>query len=244
MYPQYITCPLDKQASKEAAHYQVVTYDRRGFFRSHLDGPQDYEHRLATDADDVRRLIEHLSDQPATVFGNSSGAIVALEVISHSPVRVRTVVAHEPPAVKLLPDADAWLAFFDGVYDTYRKDEAPKAMHQFGSSALGSADQQVMERARREHPNEDPMPNATYWLEHELRQYPRVELDLAALAAHAERIVLAGGRDAQDQVPYQPNRVLARLLGHDIVNFPGGHLGFLSSPAEFAQALLDALKDD
>jgi hypothetical protein len=78
-------------------------------------------------------------------------------------------------------------------------------------------------------------------MEHELRQYPRVELDLAALAAHAERIVLAGGRDAQDQLPYQPNRVLAQKLGRDIVNLPGGHLGFVFSPAEFAKELLDAL---
>src|SRR5579859_2010991 len=61
------------------ARYQVVTYDRRGFSRSHLDGPQDYEHRLATDADDARCLIESLSDQSAIVFGNSSGALVALE---------------------------------------------------------------------------------------------------------------------------------------------------------------------
>src|SRR5260370_41985842 len=51
--------------------YQVVIYDRRGFSRSQLDGPQDYEHRLETDADDVRRLIEHQTSQPATVFGNS-----------------------------------------------------------------------------------------------------------------------------------------------------------------------------
>ena len=81
-------------------------------------------------------------------------------------------------------------------------------------------------------------------MEHELRQYPRVELDLAALAAHAERIVLAGGRDSQDQLPYQPNRVLAQKLGRDIVNLPGGHLGFVSSPTEFAKELIDALKDE
>ena len=47
-------------ARKLASQYQVVTYDRRGFSRSQLDGSQDYAHRLDTDADDVRRLIEHL----------------------------------------------------------------------------------------------------------------------------------------------------------------------------------------
>jgi pimeloyl-ACP methyl ester carboxylesterase len=226
-----------------AARYQVVTYDRRGFSRSSLDGPQDYDHRLETDADDVRRLIEHLTDNPATVFGSSSGAIVALEVLIHSPERVQTVVAHEPPAISLLPDAAKWRAFFDGVYDTYRKKGIPEAMQQFAGGAFGSADHQLMHRAMREHTNEYTLSNATYWMEHELRQYPRVELDLAALAAHARQLVLAGGRDAKDQLPYQPNKVLARQLGLDIVDFPGGHLGFVSSPAEFAKELIDALKD-
>ena len=40
---------------------------------------------------------------------------------------------------------------------------------------------------------------------------------------------------------YQPNRVLARQLGREIVDLPGGHLGFLSHPAEFAKALMNAL---
>jgi len=226
------------------SQYQVVTYDRRGFSRSSLEGPQDDGHRLSTDADDVRRLIEHLSDRPTTVFGNSSGALVALEVISHFPERVQMVVAHEPPAVALLPDAPAWWAFFDGVYDTYRKEGLPKAMHQFASGTVGSADHRVIEHAMREHMNEYTLSNARYWMEYELRQYPRLGLDLATLAANAELIVLAGGRDSQDQMTYQPNRVLARRLGLEIVDLPGGHLGFLSSPSEFAQELIDALRDD
>jgi acetyltransferase/esterase len=222
-------------------YYQVVTYDRRGFSRSSLDGPQDDNHRLATDADDVRCLLEHLTDRPAIVFGSSSGAIVAIEVMNRSPEQVKTVVAHEPPAVKLLPDASKWLAFFDGVFETYRKLGVPEAMHQFASGVFGSIDHQVLHHAMREHANEYTLLNATYWMEHELRQYPRVELDLAALAANAERILLACGRDSQNQMTSQPNRVLARQLGREIVPFPGGHLGFLSSPSEFASELLAVL---
>ena len=231
-------------ARELAAQYQVVTYDRRGFSRSHLDGPQSDDSRLVTDADDVRRLIEHLTDQSASIFGNSSGAIVALEVISHTSTQIRTVVAHEPPAVLLLPDATKWLAFFDGVYTTYRLDGVPKAMQQFASGMLGSIDRRVIEQMMHEHPNENPLDNTAYWMKHELRQYPRVTLDLAALSAHARQIVLAGGRDSQDQLPYQPNRMLAKQLDREIVDFPGGHLGFLSYPAEFAQELLNALSDE
>ena len=134
-----------------AERYQVVTYDRRGFSRSELDGPQDYDHRLDTDADDVRRLIEQLTNKPAIVFGNSSGAIVALQVLIRYPERVDIVVPHEPPLVNLLPDAAKWRAFFDGVYDIYRQFGVTKAMHQFASETLGSEDSKVMARTMKLH---------------------------------------------------------------------------------------------
>ena len=224
-----------------AERYQVVTYDRRGFSRSELDGPQDYDHRLDTDADDVRRLIEQLTNKPAIVFGNSSGAIVALQVLIRYPERVDIVVPHEPPLVNLLPDAAKWRACFDGVYDIYRQFGVTKAMHQFASETLGSEDSKVMARTMKLHTNEQNLANATYWMEYELRQYPRVELDLDALRAHAGQIILVGGRDSQDQMTYQPGKVLAQTLGLDIVKLPGGHLGFIDPPAEFAKELMDAL---
>jgi pimeloyl-ACP methyl ester carboxylesterase len=226
-----------------AEHYQVVTYDRRGFSRSKLDGPQDYDHRLATDADDVRRLIEQLTDKPALVFGNSSGATVALEVLSRYPERVDTVFAHEPPVVNLLPDAAKWIAFFDEVYDTYRQIGVGRAMHQFATETLGSEDTKVLARNMNLHRNEQSLANATYWMEHELRQYPRAEPDLDALTAHAGQIVFVGGRDSQDQMTYQPGKVLAQKLGLDIVGLPGGHLGFMTYPVKFANELMDVLKD-
>src|SRR4051794_12580464 len=75
-----------------APHYTVVTYDRRGFARSQLAGPQDEAHRLETDADDARRLLAHLSKEPAIVFGTSSGAIVALALLTRYSSVVRTLL--------------------------------------------------------------------------------------------------------------------------------------------------------
>ncbi|MGH3803284.1 MAG: alpha/beta fold hydrolase [Pseudonocardiaceae bacterium] len=73
---------LQKCHGTSGGALHVVTYDRRGFSRSQLDGPRDYDHRLEIDADDIRRLIEHLSDEPATIFGSSSGGVVVLEVLT------------------------------------------------------------------------------------------------------------------------------------------------------------------
>jgi len=221
-----------------AEHYTVVLYDRRGFSRSKLDGPQDYGHRLETDAYDVRRLIEHLGNEPATVFGNSSGAIVALGVLTRHSSVIRTLVPHEPPAVRLLTDGQKWIDFFFQVHDLYRQSGMEPALKKFREQAFAESDRQVMAGVPK---NEYTIGNATYWFEHELRQYPAVELDLNALKAHADRIVLVAGRESRGYPTYEVNVELGKKLGRRLIELPGGHVGFISEPAEFSRELVQAL---
>ncbi len=68
-----------------ATRYTVVSYDRRGFSRSQLDGPQDYSRRLETDANDVRLLIKRLTDQPAHRLRRQFWSYSGLGT-SHSPL--------------------------------------------------------------------------------------------------------------------------------------------------------------
>jgi pimeloyl-ACP methyl ester carboxylesterase len=220
------------------AHYTVVIYDRRGFSRSQLDGPQDYNHRLETDADDVRRLIERLSDEPATVFGSSSGAIVALEVLARHPSIVRTLIPHEPPAVRQLPDGQKWIDFFFAVYDLYRQSGIEPALKKFREQAFAESDRQAMARVPK---SEYTIANATYWFEHELRQYPAVGLDLDALKTYADRIMLMAGRESRGHPTYEVNMELGKKLGRELIELPGGHVGFLTQPAEFAREFVQAL---
>lgn len=224
-----------------AAHYTVVTYDRRGFSRSQLDGPQDDDRRLETDADDVRRLIQHVSDEPATVFRSSSGGIVALAVLTHHPSVVRTLVPHEPPAVRQLPDGQTWVDFFFSVYDLYRQCGMEPALKKFREQAFAESDRQHMARARDPQNSQSILANAIYWFEHELRQYPAVNLDLDALTAHADRIVLVAGRESRGYPCYEVNVELGKTLGRDVIELPGGHIGFVTQPAEFADEFVQAL---
>ena len=129
----------------------------------------------------------------ATVFGSSSGGVVGLKVLTHHPSVVRTLVPYEPAAVKQLPDGQKWVNFFFGVYDLYRQSGMEPALEKFREKAFAESDRQAMARAPK---NEYTLANATYWFEHELRQYPAVDLDLNALKAHADRIVLMGGRES------------------------------------------------
>lgn len=223
-----------------AEHYTVVAYDRRGFSRSELDGPQDYDRRIETDADDVRRLIEHLSHEPAIVFGGSSGALIALEVLIHHPTVVRAIVPYEPPAMRELADGQEWVDFFFKMYDLYRESGVEPALKQFRERAFAESDRQAMSRAPT---NEFTLVNARYWFEHELRQYPAVKLDLDALMAHADRIMLAVGRESRGYPCYEVNVALGKKLGRDVIELPGGHVGYVARAADFAGALQTYLAD-
>src|SRR5260370_25203653 len=181
---------VQRRSGVSGGQHTVVTYDRRGFPRSKLDGPRDYEHRLDTDADDVRRLIEYVSDEPATVFGSSSGGIVALTALAHHASVIRTRVALEPPVVKQLADGQKWLDFFSGLYDLYRRSGVEPALQEFREQTFAESDRQVLGRAMDLGDPAQMLANATYWFEHKLRQYPARELDLDALQARATRTAL------------------------------------------------------
>lgn len=141
-----------------APHYTVVIYDRRGFSRSRLDGPQDYDRRLETDADDVRRLVEHLGDGPATVFGASSGAIIALALLTHHPSVVRTLVPFEPPAMRHLPGGQKWVDFFTETYDLYRESGVDIALARFRERTFRPRGERVSRARRRRGTGQDARP--------------------------------------------------------------------------------------
>jgi pimeloyl-ACP methyl ester carboxylesterase len=85
--------------------YTIVTYDRRGLSRSIPDSSAE-SLTISTHSDDAHRLLAELTNQPASVFGSSIGALVGLDLVARHPEQVRVLVAHEPPAWELLPDAE------------------------------------------------------------------------------------------------------------------------------------------
>jgi pimeloyl-ACP methyl ester carboxylesterase len=237
-------------AARLAGRFSVVTYARRGFVGSPVDGPVDDANRIGVDVEDAAALITRHGGGPARVFGSSSGAIVALDLVARHPELVRTVVVHEPPILELLDDPDAWSKRLAGVFATYQTAGLWPAMAQFGHLVgLGrptapppradSAAEIAAMRARAED-------NLTFWMEHEFRQYPAYHPDLGVLAPVAEKIVPAGGRDSREHgsMPFLPVITLAGRLGREIAEFPGGHVGYGEHPADFAARLGQVLGVD
>lgn len=221
------------------ADYTIVTYDRRGYARSQLDGEQDYDQRLASDVDDVRRLIEHVGDGPVTIFGPSSGGIIALELFARHPSLVRTLIAYEPAALKHLPDGQDWVDFCGEVYDVYRESGMMPAFEKFSARILPVSDRPPTDASHA--PSEQDLADIAYWFEHELRQYPAVELDLAALKAHAERLMLMCGTESRGYPAYEVNVELSGVLSRELIEMPGGHTGYVTEPEEFARRFTEVL---
>jgi pimeloyl-ACP methyl ester carboxylesterase len=225
-----------------ATHLTVVTYDRRGFSRSQLNGQQDDTHRLRTDVDDAARLLERFGSGPAIVFGSSSGAIVAPDLLVRQPSLVSTLVPHELPLVKLLADGQHWIDVFLGLYQQYLDLGPQHALRGFRDQILAESDRLALARAMGEAAGgKSVMTNTRYWFEHELRQFPAVDLDLDPLKALADRIVLTVGCDSFGFPAHDATQELAKRLGRKVIVMPGGHLGFLSEPVEFADMLLHCI---
>ncbi|MFD9486230.1 alpha/beta fold hydrolase [Streptomyces sp. NPDC059991] len=215
-----------------AADHRVVTVDPRGNSRSTLDGPP-VDQRIEVHADDAYRLLERLSPGggPVRVFGSCSGGLTALELARRHPERIAALVVHEPPAFGLLPDAAERLAFIDGVYGTFRREGTAAAMAEF-SALFGGRPAPELPEAHD---------NTAFFLAHMLRPSTRFLPDVAALAPLAERIAVAGGRDSRTQTVHRPAEVLAERLGRRLLEFPGGHVGYVRWPEEFAGVLRGAL---
>lgn len=229
-------------AQRLAERFTVITYDRRGFARSELDGAQDYGRRLETDADDALALIERVAGAPATVFGPSSGAVVALQVITQGPGAIDKLVAFEPPAMKQLVNGPQMLALLDEVYDLYKRSGAPPALERFNTRLFP---RETIEHFARLRDLSLPGVRAAvaYWFEHELRQYCAVDLDLDTLKARAGRIAVAAGQGSRGYPLHALSATLAAKLGRPAAELPGAHTGYATRAAEFATALLDLLAE-
>ncbi|MEU8757700.1 alpha/beta hydrolase [Streptomyces sp. NPDC048659] len=231
-----------------AAGHTVVSYDQRGLSRSPLDGPPA-DQRVEEWAEDARAVLDAVVPEGDTayVFGSSSGAIVALALLAAHPGRLRRVVAHEPPLVELLADPGPYRAHFAEVRALHRTRGLGAAMARFAETPDGRRPEGA--GGHRELPaSVRPMAsrmaaNMPVFLEHVLCPFSSSAPDLDGLRAAAGKLVLGVGRvsDGQEAL-VGPARRIAELTGAATAAFPGGHLGCVEHPEEFAGALLTAMR--
>ncbi|MFE9577852.1 alpha/beta fold hydrolase [Nocardia sp. NPDC006044] len=201
---------------------------------------------IAAQREDAYRLLETLTPagEDAYVFGGSGGAVVALDLLTYHPERLRLVVAHEPPCFAVLPDAAEQKAFIDEVYLLFRTE---------GIAAAGARFLQGIGGTMKPMPNPADLPpraaemiqrlhdNADLMMAHELRPITSYLPDEPTLATHTDRLILAAGKETRGHLPHRPAATLAEHLNLPLTEFPGGHSGFTDAPTEFATQLLNLL---
>ncbi|MBB5936104.1 alpha/beta fold hydrolase [Streptomyces zagrosensis] len=238
---------FDGVADDLAAEYTVATYDPRGMSRSTLDDPEAEQH-VAEHADDAFRILELLSPgEPARVFGASSGAITTLHLLTAHPERVERAVAHEPPVVEVLPDAAEHRALLARVQQTLHTQGLMPAMAVFaaglkegGAPTEPKAQLQLPPRAAARA--EQTMADLPYFVGRIVPSFMSYAPDIHRLETLSDRLVLACGQDSRGELPYRPAAALAERLGMELQQYPGGHTGLTTHPAEFGALLRAAFR--
>lgn len=232
----------------------VVTYDPRGAGRSKRTDDAT-ESTPDEHADDLHRLIAEVGAGPVDVFASSGGAVNALALVARHPEDVATLVAHEPPAARVLPDSEEAMAAARGIRETYYREGYGPAMAKFialvshdGLVPAGFADQPGPDPAMFGMPAQDDGTRSDPLLGHNMITCTCYQHDFDALRAAPARVVIGVGTESGNQLAGRGGTAVAARLGTMPVTFPGGHDGFLGGeyggtgkPDEFAATLREVL---
>jgi len=211
----------------------VVTYDPRGAGRSlRTDGA--LETTPDEQADDLHRLIAALDAGPVDIFASSGGAVNALALVARHPEQVRTLVAHEPPAMAELPDAEIVVAVCVDMHETYQRSGFGPAMAKFialvsqpGPIPADYLDRPAPDPAAFGLPAEDDGSRNDPLVGLNMIPLSHYQLDFGALRAASTRVIVAVGEESGQMVAGRGSVAVSGRLGTAPVTFPGGHDGFL-----------------
>jgi pimeloyl-ACP methyl ester carboxylesterase len=221
-----------------AIDHTVVSFDPRGY----ADSPVEDQHAASTveqRADDLIAILDDLHAESADVFGSSGGAVTGLALVARHPGRVRTLVAHEPPLLELLPDATEQRAATEAIVDTFHRDGFAAAWAHFMRNAGFGLD--PGDAPPEKAPSDREIRENTRFFEIDLRPTTRFVPDVDALRSGPTRVVIGIGVDSRQLLTYRTSIAVAGLLGVAPVEFPGDHGGFMGAPTEFADRLRSVL---
>jgi len=228
--------------------YKVITYDRRANSRSTGNDPQNFD--IGQQSRDAVAVLQAAGETSAFIFGNSSGAVIALELAKSQPQAARAIIAHEPPVARLHPHAGKWQRFFAGVYLTEFRFGSFLAMLQFvlgiglpiGSIAKASAG---LERYRQGQLDSHASfgNDNDYFMKHELLPVTNYMPDIEMTKRNGVKVYLAAGEMSLKKKRFYAETapILAEMLNCELTTFPGHHVSYLDMPGEWTAVLREVL---
>ena len=236
--------PMDASGFRTLASYfsdrTVITYDPRGLGRSvRKDGRVEQTPTLQ--ADDVHAIITALGVGPVTMFASSGGAVTALALVTAYPNAVAVLVAHEPPLVTVLSDAEAAERAMASFRNAYEADGFGAGMAAFiamtswrGEFTAEFFAQPTPSPAQFGLPSEDDGARDDPLLSDRSAAIPRYRPDFGALAGASTRIVIAVGEESAGTFTGRTSVATAEQLGRKATVFPSHHGGFVGGDTPYA----------
>jgi pimeloyl-ACP methyl ester carboxylesterase len=253
--------PMDPRGFDTLVSYftdrTVVAYDPRGIGRSvRKDGSDQRTPEMH--ATDLHALIEALdADGPVDLFASSGGAVNALALVAAHPDDVGILVAHEPPLLAYLPDAEGAFAAERAVQAAYQERGFGAGMAAFialtawpGEFDDAYAAQPLPDPAQFGMPTDDDGRRDDPLLSGTANAITAYRPDIAALRAAPTRVVLAAGVESREVLTCRATAALAAAVGVPLTEFPshhggfmGGEFGYAGEPEAFAARLHEVLDE-
>ncbi|MFZ0179817.1 MAG: alpha/beta hydrolase [Candidatus Dormiibacterota bacterium] len=253
--------PMDASGFRTlASHFPdrtVITYDPRGLGRSvRKDGRVD--NVPTVQAGDVHAVIRALDVGPVEMFASSGGAVTSLALVEAYPNDVTVLVAHEPPLVPVLPDAEAAERAMAQFREAYAAKGSGAGMAGFIAMTSWQGEftdeyfaQAAPDPAQFGMPSEDDGSRDNPLLSDRSTAVSSYSPDVAALVAAPTRILIAVGEESAGTFTGRTSAATAELLGQQATVFPshhagfaGGEFGYAGQPEAFAHKLRDVLAED
>ncbi|MFN8442782.1 MAG: alpha/beta hydrolase [Caldilineaceae bacterium] len=224
-----------------ADEFKVITYDRRGNSRSSRHDPQNFE--ISQQSRDAVAVLHAAGESSAFVFGNSGGAIIALDMAKTQPQVIRSAVIHEAPIISLLPDYKRWQRFMASIYWMSWLLGPQVAMLCFSLSlgipwhTMRSVPKEFSERNGR---------NQDFFVQHEMLPFACYCPNFAVIQRNNVRMSIAVGQHTLDKALFygRPAPILAQKLACALVTFPGNHLSYFDLPEQWSASLRTLLQQE
>lgn len=240
-------------ADELANHYKVITYDRRANARSTMNSPDHFD--ISQQARDALAVLKAAGETAAIVFGNSSGAVIAIEMARLFPDHVAGVIVHEPPIARLHPERDKWRKFFSDCY---------KAAFKFGGASgaatkfmfgievpvmqMTMAQRRALRYLKGEPKNSGekriPSKSATkFFIEQELIKVTDYNPDIEFIKNHKDKYIIAVGTYAvqNNTFLFQISKHFSELIDKPFVVVPGHHGSFMDDISNWAKCLFSMI---
>lgn len=239
-------------AERLSDEFKVITYDRRANARSTRNEPQNFE--IGQQSRDAVAVLRAAGEESGFVFGNSSGAVIALDMATTQPQAVRTAVAHEPPIARVHPTAERWQRFYADVHWLSFRVGTTAAMLRFLLGVglpLRKVIGAVREARARKAANGERTTRAElgetyeFFVKRELLPVTNYRPDVETIAENGVRVVAAAGKTSLENEYFyaETARVLAAELDSELRVFPGHHFSYMDMADTWAVTLRRVLHE-